>query len=49
MSDDQGAAFYDAIEWIAARPWASGRVGLNGVSFLAISQYHVADTVSLRG
>ena len=38
----QGKAYYDAIEWVAAQPWCTGRVGLNGVSFLAISQYLVA-------
>ncbi len=38
----QGKCFYEAIEWIAARDWCSGAVGLSGVSYLAISQYHVA-------
>jgi len=42
FSEHQGKAYYEAIEWIAKQPWCDGNVGLNGVSFLAISQYHVA-------
>jgi putative CocE/NonD family hydrolase len=38
----QAKCYYEAIEWIAKQPWCSGKVGLNGVSFLAISQFHVA-------
>ena len=34
--------FYDAIEWAAAREWSNGKVGLNGVSYLAISQWVAA-------
>ena len=42
FSEHQGKCYYEAIEWIAKQPWCSGKVGLNGVSFLAISQWHVA-------
>ncbi len=42
FSEHQGKCYYEAIEWVAKRPWCSGKVGLNGVSFLAISQFHVA-------
>lgn len=35
--------FYDAIEWAAAQPWSSGKVGTIGISFYAISQWHVAN------
>jgi putative CocE/NonD family hydrolase len=42
FSEHQGKCYYEAIEWGAEQPWSTGRVGLNGVSFLAISQYHVA-------
>ena len=42
FSEHQGKAYYEAIEWVAKQPWSNGKVGLNGVSFLAISQYHVA-------
>jgi predicted acyl esterase len=34
--------FYDCIEWAAAQPWSSGRIGLNGVSYYGINQWHVA-------
>ena len=42
FSEHQGKCYYEAIEWIAKQPWCTGKVGLNGVSFLAITQYHVA-------
>ena len=42
FSEHQGKCYYEAIEWVAQQPWCTGKVGLNGVSFLAISQYHVA-------
>jgi predicted acyl esterase len=34
--------YYELIEWAASQPWCSGRVGLMGVSYLAMSQWHVA-------
>ena len=49
FSQGQAKAYYDAIEWVAAQPWCDGNVGLNGVSFLAISQYHVAFTKAYGG
>ena len=42
FTEHQGKCYYEAIEWVAKQPWCSGKVGLNGVSFLAISQYYVA-------
>jgi len=33
---------YDCIEWAAVQPWSSGKVGLNGISYFAINQWHVA-------
>jgi len=42
FSEHQGKCYYEAIEWIAKQSWCTGKVGLNGVSFLAISQFHVA-------
>jgi len=42
FSEHQGKCYYEAIEWVAEQPWCTGKVGLNGVSFLAISQFHVA-------
>jgi hypothetical protein len=32
----------DAIEWLGRLPWANGRVGMTGVSYLAAIQYLVA-------
>ncbi|MEM9000266.1 MAG: CocE/NonD family hydrolase [Bacteroidota bacterium] len=42
FAPNQSRAYYDVIEWLAAQRWCDGNVGLNGVSFLAITQYHVA-------
>lgn len=42
FSDQEANDYYDIIEWAAAQPWSNGRVGLDGVSYLAISQYKVA-------
>ena len=33
---------YDAIEWAAAQAWSSGKIGLSGVSYYAITQWNVA-------
>jgi uncharacterized protein len=42
VSDQEAEDYHDLIEWAAAQPWSSGRVGLNGVSYLALSQWKVA-------
>jgi predicted acyl esterase len=42
LSDQEAADYAEAIEWAAAQEWSSGKVGLNGVSYLAISQWKVA-------
>jgi hypothetical protein len=34
--------FYDCIEWAGVQPWSSGKVGLSGISYYAINQWHVA-------
>lgn len=34
--------FHDCIEWAAVQPWSSGKIGLNGVSYFGINQWHVA-------
>ena len=34
--------YYHAIEWAAAQPWSTGKVGLNGISYYAITQWLVA-------
>ncbi|HUY09479.1 MAG TPA: CocE/NonD family hydrolase [Candidatus Dormibacteraeota bacterium] len=33
---------YDVIEWAAQLPWCNGRVGMAGVSYLAIVQWRIA-------
>jgi putative CocE/NonD family hydrolase len=30
---------YDAVEWAAAQPWSTGKVGTTGVSYLGIDQW----------
>ncbi|KAL6247713.1 hypothetical protein RBB50_005061 [Rhinocladiella similis] len=42
MSKDTSLAFKDVIEWAAAQPWSSGKVGLLGISYYAGSQWRVA-------
>jgi predicted acyl esterase len=32
---------YQCIEWAAAQPWSSGKVGLNGISYFATNQWQV--------
>ncbi len=34
--------FYDSIEWAGVQPWSNGKVGLNGISYYGINQWHVA-------
>ncbi len=34
--------FHEWIEWAGTQPWSNGRVGLIGVSYLAIKQWQVA-------
>lgn len=34
--------FYDCIEWAGVQDWSNGKVGLNGVSYYGINQWHVA-------
>ncbi|HLF39438.1 MAG TPA: CocE/NonD family hydrolase, partial [Burkholderiales bacterium] len=33
---------YHCIEWAGVQPWSSGKVGLNGISYYAMNQWHVA-------
>jgi putative CocE/NonD family hydrolase len=49
FSEHQAKCYYEAIEWIAKQSWCSGKVGLNGVSFLAISQFYVATCQAYGG
>ena len=34
--------FYACIEWAGVQRWSNGNVGLNGISYYAINQWHVA-------
>lgn len=34
--------FHDCIEWAGVQPWSNGKVGLSGVSYYGINQWHVA-------
>jgi uncharacterized protein len=34
--------FYQCIEWAGVQSWSNGNVGLNGVSYYGINQWHVA-------
>ena len=34
--------FHDCVEWTAGQPWSDGKVGLNGISYYGINQWHVA-------
>jgi uncharacterized protein len=34
--------FYECIEWAGLQPWSNGKVGLNGISYYGINQWHVA-------
>jgi predicted acyl esterase len=34
--------FYDCIEWAGMQPWSNGKVGLDGISYYSINQWHVA-------
>lgn len=40
--------YHDAIEWAAVQPWSTGKVGLNGISYYAITQWLVAATQPLH-
>lgn len=42
LSDQEADDIAQVIGWLAAQPWCNGRVGMLGVSYLALSQYKVA-------
>jgi predicted acyl esterase len=41
-SDQEAQDGYDVIEWAAKQPWSTGKVGMSGVSYLAIVQWRIA-------
>ncbi len=42
LSPRETLDYCDAIEWAARQPWSTGRVGLIGISYLAMKQWQVA-------
>ncbi|QHK21841.1 CocE/NonD family hydrolase [Pseudarthrobacter psychrotolerans] len=38
----EGRDCYDLIEWLAEQSWCSGKVGMSGTSYLAVSQWFTA-------
>ena len=42
MAPLQTREYYDAVEWAGVQSWSNGKVGLLGVSYLAIKQWQVA-------
>lgn len=38
----EGQDGYDLIEWIAARDWSNGMIGMGGNSWLAMAQWYIA-------
>jgi uncharacterized protein len=42
FTEAEAMDYYDLIEWAGTQSWSNGRVALDGVSYLAISQYRVA-------
>ena len=42
MSSPEADDIYDAVEWAAAQSWSTGKVGLTGVSYMAIVQWTAA-------
>lgn len=44
LSEQEGLDIHDVVEWIATQPWSNGRVGMLGVSYLALSQWAAAAT-----
>jgi predicted acyl esterase len=34
--------YFNCIEWAATQPWSSGKIGLSGISYLAMNQWQVA-------
>jgi predicted acyl esterase len=41
-SDQEAQDGYDVVEWAGKQPWSTGKVGMSGVSYLAIVQWRVA-------
>ncbi|MFJ2241838.1 CocE/NonD family hydrolase [Streptomyces sp. NPDC087859] len=44
LSPQEAEDGYDLVEWAGTQPWSNGKVGMSGVSYLAMTQYTVAAT-----
>ncbi|KQW56370.1 hypothetical protein ASC92_15680 [Variovorax sp. Root411] len=44
MSPQETQDGYDVVEWAGTQAWSSGKVGMNGVSYLGWSQWKIAAT-----
>jgi uncharacterized protein len=42
FSPRESRDFYQCIEWAGVQPWCNGKVGLSGISYYGINQWHVA-------
>ncbi|MBT8340536.1 MAG: CocE/NonD family hydrolase, partial [Desulfatitalea sp.] len=42
FSDVEAQDYADVINWAGTQPWSNGNVGTNGVSYLAVTQWQVA-------
>ncbi|KAF5701099.1 peptidase S15, partial [Fusarium mundagurra] len=42
LSPREARDYYNAIEWAGTQDWSNGKVGLNGISYYAITQWLVA-------
>ena len=42
FSQRETVDFAACIEWAGVQPWSNGKVGLTGISYYAINQWHVA-------
>ncbi|WP_329612332.1 CocE/NonD family hydrolase [Streptomyces brevispora] len=42
FGEQEGRDAHDVVEWLAAQDWCSGKVGMSGNSYLAISQWFTA-------
>jgi X-Pro dipeptidyl-peptidase (S15 family) len=40
LCEQEDIDIYDLIEWAAEQPWSTRKVGMNGVSYRAVSQWN---------
>lgn len=44
LGADEQVGFADAVDWVHQQPWSNGKLGLAGVSYMAISSLFAAQT-----